>query len=65
MALLPGKLVVKCPRLGHEVDARKDCLECNFYKHVTWLGLQPLIVCTYEKKPEPEEKKGMDGLQKW
>jgi len=61
MALLTGKLLVPCPRLDHEVDVRKDCIECKDFKHVAWQALKPLISCSYEKKPEPEEK----GLKKW
>jgi len=57
MALLAGKLLVPCPRSGHEVDVRKDCIKCGFFKHVAWQGLTPLIACTYEKKPEQEKEK--------
>lgn len=72
MTLLPGKLVVKCPKTDNEVNVRKDCVECKAFKHVSWEGLKPLITCDYEKKPEQStvphgtsKKTSIDALKRW
>ena len=51
--LLQGKIVVFCPKLGEEVSARRYCIGCKYFSHVSYEGmLTPLIACkyNYEKK---------------
>jgi len=45
MVLLVAKLVVECPKTGVEVDAKKVCVDCERFKHISWRGLTPYIMC--------------------
>jgi len=69
MPLLSGKLLVKCPKTGNEVNVRVTCMECSHYRHTSWEGLHPLIACTYESQvnniPETQTSKSLNGLKKW
>jgi len=46
--LLQGKIMVLCPKLGEEVSARRYCIGCKYFSHVSYEGmLTPLIACKY------------------
>ena len=46
--LLQGKIMVLCPKLGEEVSARRYCIKCEHFSHVSYEGmLKPLIACKY------------------
>ena len=46
--LLQGKIMVFCPKLGEEVSARRYCVGCEYFSHVSYEGmLKPLIACSY------------------
>ena len=46
--LLQGKITVLCPKLGEEVSARRYCIKCEYFSHVSYEGmLKPLIACKY------------------
>jgi len=53
--LLKTSIRVKCPRLGKEVNPKKECLNCQYFHHVTYIGVfGVLIACSYGvKKHEP------------
>lgn len=62
--VLSGKVLVSCPRSKEDVNVRKKCARCDYFKHITWNGLQPLIGCDYDKF-EKESEKGPGGLKRW
>jgi len=57
MPLLEGKMRVKCFRLGKEVSVKHGCLNCEYFSHISFMGMTPLIVCKY--LPRSEEKPSM------
>ena len=76
MPLLPGKMLVKCPKTDSEVNVRNVCVKCGYLKFTSWEGLKPLVACSYEKKPNIRnnsttektsnvEKEGIGGLRRW
>jgi len=52
--LLQGKIVVFCPKLGEEVSAKRYCLNCEHFSHVSFEGrFTAWIACNYNYKGKP------------
>jgi len=52
--IIKGVAVFTCPKTGEEVRLDKECTNidgkgnnCPHYKHWSWEGARPLLVCVY------------------
>ena len=61
--IIKGKAVFKCPKTGEEVKLHKRCTNidgkgnnCPHYKHWSWEGARPLLVCTFAQKIDVVEE---------
>lgn len=69
--IIKGKAVFTCPQTGQEVLLHETCTNidhqgnnCPFFKHWSWQGAHPVLVCIYDELKKKEANVATATLKK-